>query len=221
MNSKSETIGYGRKRKAAVTASRKKSIELDMAYRGMLEEEEEDDPAEVSSIEETDDDGDDEDTASAPPPKTLNLEETDNEDNMSQRAMSKKAAKRISALLGANAEEVNQGKLDFSMDSGESKSIGDRWSPVIKLGGSFSMMETVAPYATKLVTIRRRCLKASNGEYSNNSINVPYSKLPSLALASLHYCSIIPEISTIINNDHNFIPRFKAIQKELLTISGK
>ena len=236
MNSKSGAAGSSNKRKAAVVASKKQSADLNKTRQDMLEEEEEDEedePVEMNNMEETDDNED----VPLPPPKTpkkkkkqvsrtvpSSMEETDNEDSHTQNTPPKKARKKIStsqaSLLSAIADEMEQGNLDFSMDSPELKAAVDRQSPVIELGGNFAMLEVDTPYATKSVTIRRRYRKEENGEFNNYHFHVPFRRLPSLALACLQYCLIVPEINTIIKEDPNFTPRLKVLQKKLLTISG-
>ena len=226
MNSKSGTVGFNHKRKAA---PKRQSLVPDRTRQDMLEEE--DESMEMTNIEETDDN---EDAPSLLPPKvpgnkkkqsprtmTSSLEESDNEDSLPPKKSGKKKSASRTLSLGAVADEMDQGYLDFSMNSPEFKSVSDRQSPVIELGGCFSVLEVDSPIATKSVTIKRRRRRTDGEGFSDYLLHVPFRRLPPLALASLQYCSIVPEINAIIKNDSNFISRLKVIQKKLLTISSK
>ena len=228
MNSRSGTIGFNHKRKAA---SKKQSLDPDRTRQDMLEEE--DESMEMSNIEETDD------NENTPPlslpkisgsrkkqsPRTVSSSLEESEDSLTLNTPPKKSREKESASrttsLGAAAVKMDQGNLDFSMNSSESESVTDRQSPVIKLGGDFSVLEMDSPYATKSVTIRRRCRRTDGGGFSDQHLHLPFRILPSLALAGLQYCSIVPEINAIIRSDSNFTLRLKVIQKKLRAISGK
>ena len=208
MNSKSEPVGFNHKRKTTTATSEKQ-------YITHSERDEKNDKADRGCVP----------SSKNPKKKRLspqtvpsNLEQINNTPNKKSR---KNISKSQWSLLGALTNDKNRGNLDFSMDSSDLKSTADRQSPIIELGGNLSMLEVNTTYGTKSVTIRRRYRKNGNIEYNNSHFHVPYHRLPSLALASLQYCSIVPEINSIIKSDSNFASRLKVIQKKLLTISGK